>query len=148
MSAIGGLYGDYGICKSTRVLEKRRSAEQIYKNRLFNARGGYNNCYIGSLFGFATYFVLQCSSLNPRLRILAGLGASTTPYLFQIFYDKDLVRYLKNNKASIIEDLNVALINDHKERSGIYPSVEIVEAVENVENVESVEESSADADEE
>ena len=131
MSVNGGIYGDYGLCKSTRILEKRKYTENIYNRRLFNAQGGGCNYFLfGLTFGLSVNF-LNCfknvfASNNPKIIIYGG------SFLFSYFIyslgpsflgDKKELKYLKANKAQILDEITSCQIADYNERMGIFPEI-------------------------
>lgn len=119
----GGLYGDYGLVKSTRVLEKRRYAEEIFNNKVYLAEGGSSKYTLSllsigtSLFVFSKYFS-QVKNIQ-----YASLAVGFLAYKFSPFFlgNHEELSYLKNNKSEVVEELNTCLVNDYKERMGIFP---------------------------
>jgi hypothetical protein len=158
MAHNGGIYGDYEVVNSTRVLEKRVNALQVYNRRLFNAQGGIINYYIpmvtsGLIFILGKeYFPIGFMKKTFPLMILSGFGGFIlhkvgTPY----FGDYNEYRNLKNNRTKIIEDIKKAQQEDYDDRNRIYPKLEEEEVSNTEENVleaASTEEAEKDAESE
>ena len=119
----GGLYGDYGLVKSTRVLEKRRYAEEIFNNKVYLAEGGSSKYTLSllsigtSLFVFSKYFS-QIKNLQYASLAVGFLAYKISPFFLG---NHEELSYLKNNKSEVVEELNTCLVNDYKERMGIFP---------------------------
>lgn len=137
MASNGGMYGDYEFASTaTRVLENRRYAHQIYKRRLEHAKG---SCTALSLSCLSTLFFYTLGSHFCSLRGIScpkqsclssfgvGLlgGFATYVFLTSILTDSNESRLLRENKSDIIKMIDERLIEDHRERSGIYPDIEI-----------------------
>ena len=140
MAYNGGIYGDYEVAKATRVLEKRRYAEEIYNRRLFEAKGGAINYFSSFIFfGFSylmgkQYLRNHCTNNYAFLAgsaVVAGLAFSIGP---NFFGDSETLSYLKSNKSNIINTIDRCLLEDHKERQGIYPEKKTEVVAESVES--------------
>ena len=142
MAYNGGIYGDYEVAKATRVLEKRRIAEDIYKRRLFEAKGGVINYFNSFLFfGFSYLMGKQYlrNHISNNYAFLAGSTAVAAIALSvgpKFFGDSETLYYLKENKKDIIYNIDKCLLEDHKERQGIYPDKKNEFKEDNIENVE------------
>jgi hypothetical protein len=151
MAYNGGIYGDYEVAKSTRVLEKRRYAEEIYNTRVFNAKGGSMNYFNSFLFFGISYLMSKQylrNHINNNYLFLAG-SAAVGALAFTVgpcfFGDSETLYYLKSNKSDIVKNIDRCLLEDHKERQGIYPVLKKEESVESVEVTEQAEQSENDS---
>lgn len=120
----GGLYGDFGLVKSTRVLEKRRYAEEIFKKRVYLAEGGSAKYTLSILSLGTSFFVFTKYFSTIKNLQYASLGVALLAYKISPFFfgNHEELSYLRNNKSEVIEELNTCLLNDYKERMGIFPS--------------------------
>ena len=137
----GGLFGDYECnIYSTRVLENRRNANEIYNFNLFKVSGGYNAVFNSVLIGGFTYGIgYLCKKENQLMKnpsmklfgysILATIGSY---YLFKsILTDRKEREYLINNKEYLITKIEERLLEDYKMRNKVYPSIEAYENNQN-----------------
>lgn len=120
----GGLYGDFGLVKSTRVLENRRYAEEIFKKRVNLAEGGSAKYTLSILSLGTSFFVFTKYFSTIKNLQYASLGVALLAYKISPFFfgNQEELSYLRNNKSEVIEELNTSLLNDYKERMGIFPS--------------------------
>jgi len=136
MASNGGIYGDYEFAsKATRVLENRRYAHQIYKRRVEESKGSCTALYLSGLsslffFTLGSHFCSVKGISCPKQNCLNSLGVGliggfvTYGFLTSILSDSQESRYLRENKSELIKRIDERLIEDHKERSGVYPEVE------------------------
>lgn len=147
MSLNGGVYGDYEVVKSTRVLEGRRLTSDVYNRRIRNARGGYTNYFLTSSFFGASYllagsyFGFACS----KSKLLTLLTASATALVsYNIFVgfigNPTELTYLKSNKKSVLEEIYNYQLHDQLERNEVFPTKPVEAAAAEVEEVSVAEE--------
>lgn len=150
---LGGVYGDFEVAPSTKVLEGRKDADVVYNRRLYNAKGGLISCYMAFVPGFCLSFVgteLLFKTHPKKLLILAagtfGLSYFFNSFSIGIFGYPDQYRYLKRNKAEVLEQIRQAQLQDYLARNRIYndekteETKEVAVEVNESENSESSEE--------
>ena len=154
----GGIYGDYELAKSTRVLENRGNHEIVYKNRLYNARGAEVSLYVGGL-SFLAFSLFSPSFLKltihckNKLNLINFLGSSfvgLSMYKLASLYigDRNEYKYLIKNKETILEKIKKAQLEDFEDRNNLFPTIEEKTKEAAIEKVEEVVESSEEGEKE
>ena len=113
----GGVYGDYEVAKSTRVLENRMNTYNVYKRRLFNSSGGIVSQYLAA-FNFITIYFVGSNLLKKKIpgklahisSAVAGLGVAYLAFKCGSNFIGDTEDYnnLKMNKNSILQEIEQA----------------------------------------
>lgn len=130
MNFNGGIYGDYEFANtSTRVLENRRYSNSIYNKRLFQSLGGNTLIYIAGLYGLSFLFIGKCCAgmINKsKATFVLSLGATLTSSFIYATYLTDIeeFKYLLKNKTTLLKEIDDRLLEDHKQRSGVFPKIE------------------------
>lgn len=131
MNFNGGIYGDYEFANtSTRVLENRRYSNTIYNKRLFQSLGGNTLIFIAGLYGLSFYFIGKCSAgtinKSSKASFVLSLGATlTSSFLYATYLmDTEEFKYLLKNKTTLLKKIDDRLLEDHKQRNGVFPKIE------------------------
>lgn len=141
MSYTGGVYGDYEVAPSTRVFERRSSAERVYNTRLYNAKGGMITTYftfipalsLGYLAG-ETLFKTNSKKLLFVTASSLGLAYFFNAWASRYFGNHSEYSFLVNNKASVKAEIEKALVEDYNNRNKIFPKLEEVKEESSVES--------------
>lgn len=128
----GGVYGDYEVAKSTRVLENRSNYNKVYLMKLIrssNEAAIYTGafCTISGFILGNMYFEKIYQS--KRLKLYSFLGAILSGYIgFKIsnlyLCDRNYYKYLLKNKHEVIEKIKQAQIEDYNDRNSIFPQLD------------------------
>lgn len=140
MAFNGGIYGDYEFAsKATRVLEGRKSAKEIYLNRLFYSKGGWAPVYFSGISSILFYMlgghVFQTKGIACKQLCMYSLGASVIgaglsySFFSSLLSNSEELKYLSNNKEQVLLAIEERLIEDQKERYGALPNVLKADAI-------------------
>ena len=157
MAFNGGIYGDYEFAsKATRVLEGRKSAKNIYSNRVFYSKGGWTPVYLSGISSLLFYMLgghfFQTKGIACKQLCMYSLGASiigaglSYSVFSSLLSNSSELNYLSINKEQVLLAIEERLIEDQKERYGSLPNVLKAEIVVE-EQVQSEEENKVESTE-